>query len=355
MDIYPILASKPHNPHYLKRYVKFIEDCCEYNFRNLPNIVEKHHICPRAKDMFPEYESFSAHRWNRADLTPRQHFIAHLLLWKTYPSVSSQSYALWAMKNQNSQKINSTHYEKLKISALAAISENMKGRVTVVDKEGNYLKVNVDDKNYQNGLYTHNTKGKIVVRNDPGDTLQISIADYHESQDIYSPINRGKIVVRDSNGNILQVDSNDQRYLNGNLIFYANGMKRSDEFKMKQSIAHSGKVNIKNKVTGEIIRVSLDDPKTNDELYIPMNLGKKHSKESKMKRSAALKGKSKENVVCRIDNKKEMTLANFMKWLNGSYNNGGPKPRICRLFDRKEMSVNHYTRWLKKIEVATQI
>lgn len=27
MDIYKILASKPHNPHYLNRYIRFIEWC----------------------------------------------------------------------------------------------------------------------------------------------------------------------------------------------------------------------------------------------------------------------------------------------------------------------------------------
>ena len=51
MDIYSILASKPHNPHYLNRYITFITECQLKNL-NYNGYTEKHHICPKAKDMF---------------------------------------------------------------------------------------------------------------------------------------------------------------------------------------------------------------------------------------------------------------------------------------------------------------
>lgn len=353
MDIYPILSSKPHNQHYLNRYIKYIKGCEEQNNSINPVYVEEHHICPKAKDMFPEYNNFSIHNWNKVKLTPRQHFIAHILLWKTYPNINSQRYALWSMKHQNNQKINSRLYEKLRLELIDTISKSMKGKVTVIDETGNFLKVSVEDEKYITGEYKHNTKGKITVRNLDGKSLQISISEYCKNLNHYTPVNKGKVVVKDADGKVFQIDVQDNRYADGQLVYYATGITRSDDFKLKQSIAHSGKVNIRHKQTGKVVRVDKCDPKVSSDLYEPMNQGKKHSKESKIKRSKALLGKQKEKTVCRLDNKKEMTLANFNKWINGSYNNSGPKNRICRIFDKKEMSINHYTRWLKRIEVAT--
>jgi len=114
MDIYSILSSKSHNSHYLKRYVTFVEMCLKHNRLLDECYLEKHHICPKAKDMFPEYNSLSVNKWNRADLTPRQHFIAHVILWKAFPN-TSQMDALWAMKNKNETKMSSRLYEKLRL------------------------------------------------------------------------------------------------------------------------------------------------------------------------------------------------------------------------------------------------
>lgn len=108
MDIYSILASKPHNPHYLNRYITFIQNCQRHNKRE-GEYYEKHHICPKAVDMFPEYASFAINEWNKILLTHRQHFIAHLILWKTFPSFNSQLIALNLMK-KNSEIKNSKLY-----------------------------------------------------------------------------------------------------------------------------------------------------------------------------------------------------------------------------------------------------
>lgn len=116
-SIYSILSSKPHNEHYLKRYVKFIESCAHQDFSN--QYTEKHHICPKAKDLFPEYKSFKTNPWNKVVLTARHHFIAHWMLWKTFGG--SQIYAFKSMVDgQKSKyqkrytKINSRIYESLK-------------------------------------------------------------------------------------------------------------------------------------------------------------------------------------------------------------------------------------------------
>jgi len=101
-DIYAILASKPHNSHYLKRYVKFIFSCTHQP----GEYTEKHHICPKATDLFPEYRSFRQYPWNRVVLTARQHIIAHLLLWKSFPSFSGACSPIYYMLNvQNSDTI----------------------------------------------------------------------------------------------------------------------------------------------------------------------------------------------------------------------------------------------------------
>ena len=65
--------------------------------------------------MFPEYSSFSKHSWNRIQLSGRQHFIAHLILWKVYPNSRSCFEALWSMKHQNKEKVNSRIYESMRI------------------------------------------------------------------------------------------------------------------------------------------------------------------------------------------------------------------------------------------------
>jgi hypothetical protein len=112
MDIYSILSSKTHNPHHLKRYITFIQKCQRQNV-GLDTYMERHHICPKAKDMFPEYSSFRENPWNFVCLTPRQHFIAHLILWKCFYDYKSQLIAINLMK-RNSEVKNSRIYHKMR-------------------------------------------------------------------------------------------------------------------------------------------------------------------------------------------------------------------------------------------------
>jgi hypothetical protein len=110
-DIYTILSSKPHNPHYLKRYIKFIE-CCQISNILFEGYVEKHHICPKAKDLFPEYKDFKKYRWNRVDLSGKQHFVAHRILAKAYLTRSMLTAFGLMITNGN----NKGNYEKHKIA-----------------------------------------------------------------------------------------------------------------------------------------------------------------------------------------------------------------------------------------------
>ena len=131
IDIYNILSSKPHNTHYLNRYCKYIQYCNLVNTNISKDIyTENHHICPKSKQLFPEYKSFSLYNWNKVKLTGRQHLIAHLLLSKAYywsnmifgynRMITSSS------KRDTSIKINSRSYEKLRKEISIKQRANMK-------------------------------------------------------------------------------------------------------------------------------------------------------------------------------------------------------------------------------------
>jgi hypothetical protein len=135
MDIYSVLASKPHNHHYLNRYITFIRQCQLKN-EGFEGYTEKHHICPKAKDMFPEYKSFSKNPWNKAILSPRQHFIAHMLLVKVYSNFKSQIYAFNMLCNFN--KTSSTLYEKEKVIFSKIISSEARNRNNDLVKQGKH-------------------------------------------------------------------------------------------------------------------------------------------------------------------------------------------------------------------------
>lgn len=87
-DVIQILYSKSNNIFWIKRYIKFINACNSES-------GEKHHICPKADDLFPQYKSFKKYSWNCKILTTRQHYIAHWMLWKIYNG--SQSCAFFRM------------------------------------------------------------------------------------------------------------------------------------------------------------------------------------------------------------------------------------------------------------------
>lgn len=238
--LYEILASVTHNPHYLNKYIRFISNCQEKN-RNYSGYTEKHHICPKAEDMFPEFTSFREFSWNCVALTPRQHYIAHLLLYRIYPSVISQARALYLMINVAGTKNNSKLYSKIKLEVTEAsrnkvvvndtsgnrlqVSKNdhrylsgdlvsiAKGKVTVKTITGDTLQVDTDDPRYLSGELQYIHKGKVTVKNTKGDTLQVGVTDPRYLSGELQAINKGKIAVRDSENNTFQVSTDDERYL----------------------------------------------------------------------------------------------------------------------------------------------
>jgi hypothetical protein len=250
-----ILASVTHNPHYLNKYITFITNCQEKN-KNYIGYTEKHHICPKAQDMFPEFISFKEFPWNCVALTPRQHFIAHLLLCKTYPDVISQAHAVNLMIKLQGINISSKLYAKLRIE-VAGLS---KGKITVRDFKGRTSRVSTDDIRYLSGELVSACKDKVPVKDSNGNNLQVSITDSRYLSGELVHICTGKVPVRDVNGDIFQVDRTDSRYLSGELVSMHKG-----KVAVKDVNSNTLQVNKTDSryLSGELIHVHKNRPANN--------------------------------------------------------------------------------------------
>jgi hypothetical protein len=98
--------------------------------------------------MFPEYKSLSAYTWNRCVLTPRQHFIAHWLLFRAYRTRSC-AYAFRAMANGQSNnaqcRIKSKQYARNIKEVRQIMSDANKGKSMYKDIDGTVIRCNTDD------------------------------------------------------------------------------------------------------------------------------------------------------------------------------------------------------------------
>jgi len=216
MDIYTIMSIKPHNPHYLKKYITFIEQCKHKN-ENYGGVIENHHACP--KSIFPEYSCFKLNSWNNIKLTPRQHFIAHLILAKVFYTNEMKN-ALYFMSNGKWKKYKkySKIYEKIRIELKHTwiengknFGKNSKDKVVVKDKEGNILKVSSDDQKFKNGEFVGINKGMTTVIDTAGNTFLVSINDHRFLSGELTGIAKNKTIVKDKEGNIFQVHIDEYR------------------------------------------------------------------------------------------------------------------------------------------------
>lgn len=81
--------------------------------------------------MFHEFENFKLNPWNAITLTNREHFIAHWLLWKSFPTTRSMTFAFFSMINQNRSKINGRTYSRLRSAQADLVSKMNSGRVNL--------------------------------------------------------------------------------------------------------------------------------------------------------------------------------------------------------------------------------
>lgn len=81
---------------------------------------EIHHIVPRCMGGGDEPE-------NLVMFTAREHYTAHLLLWKSYPEERGLAHSAWMMSNRFSIK-NSHVYESLRVEVAESMSRRMMGK-----------------------------------------------------------------------------------------------------------------------------------------------------------------------------------------------------------------------------------
>lgn len=116
------------NLHYVKRYIKFI---LRFKLDNhVKGLTESHHILPSSKSLFPQFNDLKVFAWNRAILSVRAHFIAHMILAKVFTHDKSQSAAAYLMStSRHGIRIKSSKtYESLRSAMSSFISTTNTGR-----------------------------------------------------------------------------------------------------------------------------------------------------------------------------------------------------------------------------------
>lgn len=198
MDIYLILSSKKHDKYYLQKYINFIRKNLNKYPEKFPN-SELHHICPKAKDMFPQYKDYSFYKWNKIVLPIKKHFYAHYLLTKAFYWSKTQNEAFCLMggrlKNKNLLFL-INEYHKGIIQRGKNHSIRMKGMVSVKDaKSGKRLLVSKEEFE-QNGDFVGITKGKF--------TGEANVSKRKEVKDKISKLKSGRITVLNKTNNKIE-------------------------------------------------------------------------------------------------------------------------------------------------------
>lgn len=155
-----ILLSKTDKTKQALRYIKFMVWCEERNRNRVSTRVEKHHLLPVAE--FPDYKDFRKFSWNRLDLTPKQHFLAHWMLAKIFGSqwfafnqmrrVAPSSILYQYAREYISEAASKSNTGRVKTKEIRnAISKRTKNTVVVKDRDGNCYRVPKDDPRYLSG------------------------------------------------------------------------------------------------------------------------------------------------------------------------------------------------------------
>lgn len=173
------------NLHYKNRYYKFINVIKSLGDRNLIGYTEIHHIVPRCLKGSDDKE-------NLVELTLREHFLAHWLLWKAYPDYLPLASAFLQMNNKNPKlkdefqgRTTSKTYQILKTKVYEKLSELTKDKVRVRDDQGQILTLTREQYANQNTHQFHTT-GKLYAFDKTTNTwVYITSREYQENKDRY--------------------------------------------------------------------------------------------------------------------------------------------------------------------------
>lgn len=109
------------------------------------------------------------------------------------------------------------------------------GKVSVKDRNGNYMFVDKNDPKYLSGEYLHNGTNRVTVRDLNGNIFRTDIDDPKYLSGEYVGFSKNKIIVKDETGKKFMVDKNDQRYTSGELVAIWKNKKHKTETKQKMS------------------------------------------------------------------------------------------------------------------------
>lgn len=239
-----------------RRYRKLIENASYSGY------TEKHHILPKAKDCWPEYAKEPE---NIVRLSARAHFIAHLLLSRALGGSQISAFVLMVRRKAEGKtaerrknvKVNSRLYDTERKRLKDHLSETLKNRVTVVDKNGSRFKVSVDDPRIASGeLVKFSTKTKGTRYTNGTETIYI----VHGAPipEGFFHHNTGKAVYV-VDGERFRLRTDDPLVLSGKAVAESKGRTVSEENRRQARDLRKGTVCVRLTASGEVVRVRKDE------------------------------------------------------------------------------------------------
>lgn len=219
--------------NYQKAYDRLIELA---RSRKLNCYKEIHHIIPVS---FGGSDDLN----NLVELTAREHFIAHKLLWKIH-RCSSSFYAYFCMahmenSNQERYKITSREYEYIRKSHAKFSSNRMKQKLSDKTKHHNYGKNLSEETKIKISNSLKNRKQDTEIVEKRKRTILAK-----KEQGLYVPPNLGRVY------------SNEYKLRMSKIC---KEVKKTPEWNKKNSDSNSGRIHIANKITKERKRPKKED------------------------------------------------------------------------------------------------
>lgn len=245
-DIYQILTTYAvKSQHNLHRYIRFISRRIN---RTMEKPYDKHHILP--KSMFPEFKS---EKDNIVCLSMREHYIAHLLLYKIFRN-RSMCFAIHRYMTSSVGFKNSRFF-----SQIESESRNMKrGYANYEDINGVIHNLHKSDRRISSGEVKSIHKNKVCVKDDSGKIFKI---DKHDPRlksgelRIFSVMN-SNIQIKNKDGSYALISKTEFR--SGEYSGVRTGAKLSEDHKNSIRNANSNFVTVKDE-SGLTQRVSVDN------------------------------------------------------------------------------------------------
>jgi hypothetical protein len=171
------------NYHYKNRYDKFITTI-KNSGRAVIGYSEVHHIQPKCLKGMNESS-------NLIELSLREHFLAHWLLWKAYPDYLPLASAFLQMNNKNPRieqkgfqgRITSKTYMKLKTEVYETLSAFNTDKVYVKDENG--VSICLSRNEFSSSVYDFHTRGKVYVLNLDTEEWEYITSEKYKTSTIY--------------------------------------------------------------------------------------------------------------------------------------------------------------------------